>query len=134
MRGLIDRILSFIADSAAGETYSATKGSINLTAGNVANTAYVDLPKGVFAINARFVYSSTSSSSSWTEISLGTSSSVYTESAIRVYQQSSYWNHLATSCVVKLTEPTRVYVKGGCSIARNGCAADIKAVKLWGIT
>ena len=133
-RGVIDQAASYIADSADGTTYSKTQGSINLTAGNVVNATYVDLPAGVFAIHARMTFSSTSASSSWTEISIGTSSSAYTESAIRIYQQSSYWNHMATSYTVKLTQATRIYVKGGCSIARNGCTANIYAIKLWGTT
>lgn len=132
MTGLINRLLSWIADSAAGKSYTSSLGSINLTAGNVVNSAYVDLPAGVFAINARFVFGSTSASASWCEIGIGPSGSTYTESTVRVYEPSSYWSHLSTSYTVKLTTPTRIYVKGGCSIARNGCTGYIHAVKLWG--
>ena len=130
--GVLDRALNYIADSANGDVFDATLGSINLTSGNVINTAYVDLPKGTFSIHARFVYGSTSATGSWTEISIGTSGLAYSTSAIRVYQASSYWCHLATSYTVHLTQPTRIYVKGGCSIARSGCSAEIHAIKLWG--
>ena len=133
MRGLLDQIINYLAESAAAKQYSETKGSISLSAGTEANGAYVELPKGVYSIHARFVFGSTSSSGSWIQIALGTSSGTWNESAIRVYQPSSYWSHLATSYTAKLTAKTKVYVKGACSIARSGCTAEIIATKLYGL-
>ena len=115
-----------------GTTYTASKGSLSLAANQDAYTlgASVTLPAGTYVIQGQFAFSSTSGTASSTTIELGTSSSSYGSSRMRVHGTDSWWSCLTTSMILSLSAQTTVYVRGSCSVARSDCNSSIAAVRI----
>lgn len=117
-----------------GYRYQGTGSGHNCTANvdSPVSGAYVDLPPGMYILNARWVFNSTSSTNCASQIMLGTSTSnPFAISLSRIQQHNSWWQSMNTTCTVRTTQSsTRVYVFGSCSVARSGCSSWIEAVRL----
>ena len=113
-----------------GQSYSNTKDSTNITAGDTVLGASISLPAGTYIVTGEWHYTSTSSSACSIGVALGTSSGQTNISETRVYQPSAWYQTLNTSMTTTLSSATTLYVRGMCSIARSGCWSQITAVRI----
>ena len=110
--------------------YSNIVNSTNIAADSTALGARISLPVGIYIVTGEWHYTSTGATACSIGLAIGTSSDYYNISETKVYQPSAWYQTLNTSMTLKLTSATTVYVRGFCSIARNGCWSRIDALKI----